>query len=196
MPVEERSPRFPLLLALATAALVAMPARAPAQTRPVDLEYQQNPAKRAADLAELEGLMAGIEKRYALVEQILEAGRKDVAAKGFVIVARDAGRLLVLYESLGFNFKNEKLGYPHYLIYKLESHLTGTKETRGPNGEITIGPEDPDGAKILVYAGVMGRPDQPPPAVDGEDVEKLHQAAAKIMGFLREKIFAANVPLE
>ena len=197
MHVTRRS--FPLTLVVALAfSLLVMTPRAAAQMRPIDLEYQQNPAKRAADLEELKALLAGIEKQYEVAEATLTAGDKGKAAEDFVGVARSAGRLLLLYEMLGFNFKNEKLGYPHYLIYKLESHLTGTKETKGPKGETIRSPADPEAAKILSYAGVLGRPGRPAPQIvdSSAEVSKLHESASKIMEFLREKIIAANVPLE
>ena len=192
MQLAERSLPFMLVVAIA---LAAVPVNA--QMRPVDLVYQKDPAKRTADVKELDGLLGGIEKQYKNAEATLAAGQRKEAAEAFVAVARNAGRLLVLYENLGLNFKNKKLGYPHYLLYKLESHLTGVKESKGANGATIRGPADPQGAKILVYAGVLGRPGQPPPTLDETvDVEKLHSAAGKVMEFVRDKIIAANVPLE
>src|SRR5688572_23744504 len=194
MQFAERSSRFVLLVAMAMAA--ALPAAA--QMRPVDLEYAQNPAKRAADLKELKGLLAGVEKNYATAEASLKDGKNKEAAEGFVLVAGNAGRILTLYESLGFNFKNKNLGYPHYLIYKLESHLTGIKESKSASGATVRAPADPQAARILVYAGVLGRAGQSKPQVpdDPIEVEKLHKSAAKVMEFVREKIVAAKVVLE
>ena len=189
-----RSLGFVFLVAIAMTA--ALPAAA--QMRPVDLEYARNPEKRAADLKELKSLLAGIEKNYATAETALKAGQNKEAAEGFVLVAGNAGRILTLYESLGFNFKNKSLGYPHYLIYKLESHLTGIKESKSPSGATVRAPADPQAARILVYAGVLGRPGQPKPPVpdDPIEVEKLHKSAAKVMEFLREKIVAEKMTLE
>ena len=194
MQVAERSLPFMLVVAIA---LTAVPVKTGAQMRPVDLVYQKDPAKRAADVKELDGLLGGIEKQYKNAEATLAAGQQKEAAEAFVEVAKNAGRLLVLYENLGFNFRNKKLGYPHYLLYKLESQLTGVKESKGPDGATVRGPADPQGAKILVYAGVLGRPGQPSPKLDETvDVEKLHNAAGKVMEFVRDKIISANVPLQ
>ena len=187
-------------MALVSLGWVAVASATPALAkRPVDVFYEENPKKRAADVEELKSLCKGLEAQHAAaLKSVAKKKNKLEANRSLVGIARTAGKILILYEGLGLNFANKKLGYPHYLLYKLESYLQGKKKVKNRDGTVTIKPANPEGARILSYANLLSTPGAPRKKLKPEvlDTKKLSVAADKIMGFMRDLILSQKQILD
>lgn len=160
--------------------------------RPVDLEYAKDPQKRADDHAAMRRDLLGLPGAYEAGIAALGEGRRADAVRSFVDVAERATGGLHLYEALGLNFENPRLGYPHYLLYQLESHLEGQRRVENEDGSVSVGPEHPELGEILHLVG-HGADELDPGALD---VDLLQRSAERIVAFVTERVLSEPSLLE
>lgn len=154
--------------------------------RPIDLEYARDPEKRREDREAMLLDLRGIAGSFEAAERALAEGRTADAARQFVDVAERATGGLHLYESLGLNFENPRFGYPHYLLYQLESHLEGQRRVENADGSISVVPEHPELGEIL---NLVGQSEEDLAAIT-LDTELLHRSATRIVEYVNERILS------
>ncbi|GMV40770.1 MAG: hypothetical protein AMXMBFR64_24860 [Myxococcales bacterium] len=160
--------------------------------RPIDLEYAKDPEKRREDHAAMLDDLRGISASFAAGTRAVSEGRLADAARWFIDVAERATGGLHLYEALGLNFENPRLGYPHYLLYQLESHLEGQRRVENDDGSISVQPEHPELGEILHLVG--HGPDDP--ALASLDTALLQRSATRIVEFVTDRILSEPLLLE
>lgn len=98
--------------------------------RPADLDYKNNPEKFENDIESIKLGLGSLDEVFIDVDSFHKQGNKKQTILFSIKIAKISMKLLYLYESTGLSFVNHEVGYPHYLLYKLESHLEGKKPDR------------------------------------------------------------------